>query len=52
MSEKKSYNSKYVGGILGLPIQTINGIVFQKNGKIRMGKIAKKKTRKNVVKHK
>ena len=52
MSEKKSYNSKYLGGILGLPIQTINGIVFQKNGKIRMGKIAKKKTRKNVVKHK
>lgn len=52
MNEKKSYSSKYVGGILGTPIQAIDGIVFQKNGNIRTGKIAKKKTRKNVLKHK
>ena len=52
MSVKKSYSSKYLGGILGLPIQELDGIVFQKNGKIRMGKIAKKKKRKNVIKHK
>jgi hypothetical protein len=52
MSVKKSYSSEYVGGILGLPIQGIGGIVFQKNGNIRMGKVAKKKTRKNVLKHK
>lgn len=52
MSEKKSYSSKYLGGILGVPLQSIDGIVFQKNGNIRVGKIAKKKTRKNVLKHK
>lgn len=52
MSEKKSYSSEYLGGILGLPIQSIDGIVFQKNGNIRAGKIAKKKKRKNVIKHK
>ena len=52
MSVKKSYSSKYLGGILGLPIQELDGIVFQKNGNIRTGKIAKKKTRKNVLKHK
>lgn len=52
MSEKKSYNSKYVGGILGFPIQSIDGIIFQKNGNIRTGRIAKKKKRKNVIKHK
>ena len=49
MSVKKSYNSKYVGGILGRPVQSLDGIVFQKNGKIRMGKIAKKKKRKSVT---
>ena len=52
MSEKKSYSSEYVGGVLGNPIEAINGIVFQKNGNIRQGKIAKKKKRKNVIKHK
>lgn len=52
MSVKKSYNSEYLGGILGRPIQSLNGIVFQKNGKIRQGPIAKKKKRKNVIKHK
>jgi len=52
MKGKKSYNSEYKGGILGLPVQAIGGIVFQKNGNIRIGKIAKKKTRKNVLKHK
>ena len=52
MSAKKSYNSEYVGGILGNTIQYIDGIVFQKNGNIRTGKIAKKKKRKNVIKHK
>lgn len=52
MSEKKSYSGKYLGGILGVPIQAIEGIVFQKNGNIRMGKIAKKKKRKYVIKHK
>lgn len=52
MSAKKSYNSEYVGGILGLPIQSIDGVVFQKNGNIRAGRIAKKKKRKNVIKHK
>lgn len=49
MSEKKSYSSKYVGGVLGLPIESIGGIVFQKNGNIRQGKIAKKKKRKSVT---
>lgn len=52
MSEKKSYSSTYLGGILGVPLQAIDGIVFQKNGRIRVGTIAKKKTRKNVLKHK
>lgn len=52
MKEKKSYSSKYLGGILGVPIEAIGGVVFQKNGNIRMGTIAKKKPRKNVIKHK
>lgn len=52
MNEKKSYSSKYLGGILGVPVEAIAGIVFQKNGNIRAGRIAKKKTRKNVLKHK
>ena len=52
MSGKKSYSSEYTGGILGTLTQGIGGIVFQKNGNIRAGKIAKKKTRKNVLKHK
>lgn len=52
MSAKKSYSSEYVGGVIGIPIQSIGGIVFQKNGKIRAGRIAKKKKRKNVIKHK
>ena len=52
MSAKKSYSSKYVGGVLGNPIEAIDGIVFQKNGNIRAGRIAKKKKRKNVIKHK
>lgn len=52
MSVKKSYSSEYTGGILGTLTQSIDGIVFQKNNRIRTGKIAKKKTRKNVLKHK
>ena len=52
MSAKKSCSSKYVGGVLGIPLESIGGIVFQKNGKIRMGEIAKKKKRKHVIKHK
>jgi len=52
MKTKKSYSSEYIGGILGTPTQSIEGIVFQKNNRMRSGSIAKKKTRKYVVKHK
>lgn len=52
MKTKKSYSSTYLGGILGTLNQSIDGIVFQKNNRIRTGAIAKKKTRKNVLKHK